>query len=363
MEKAADTKPLRYAHPFFTPTPPEERPMSLVAGATRMADWVAQLAGPIQAVGSIRFHAVGDTGGNGGSTQAEDDLAKQMAADFTVGEDAHNPAFFFHLGDVVYGANKDYAGYLDEFYRPYMKYPGKIIAIPGNHDGEKLKGTDPVPLRAFLANFCSATPARSPVAEAGGIYRQMPAQPGVYFMLRAPFIDIIGLYTNSSEGPGDLHGSDSDDSQIQWLTSTLAHLANERRSGTRKALIFATHHPPYSLGGHSPSVQMRQTIDEACDTAEVYPDAVLSGHAHNYQRHTRMQGNRQTPYVVAGGGGHAMQPVDTASGQRTDDHIYEKSWEGYGYLLATASANELRIDFHPKADGSQHADTVTVAIG
>lgn len=42
MANNADAKPLRYAHPFYTPTPPEDRPTSLVAGATRMVDWIAK---------------------------------------------------------------------------------------------------------------------------------------------------------------------------------------------------------------------------------------------------------------------------------------------------------------------------------
>jgi hypothetical protein len=34
------------------------------------------------------------------------------------------------------------------------------------------------------------------------------------------------------------------------------------------------------------------------------PDAVFSGHVHSYQRFTRAQNGRQTPYVVAGAGGY-----------------------------------------------------------
>jgi hypothetical protein len=46
--------------------------------------------------------------------------------------------------------------------------------------------------------------------------------------------------------------------------------------------------PPFSGGGgHTGSGQMLKDLDEAFNTAGIAPDAVLSGHAHNYQRFTR----------------------------------------------------------------------------
>ena len=52
-----------------------------------------------------------------------------MTADYDPAAHGNNPALLLHLGDVIYGHQKA-ALYRDEFYRPYMKYPGKIIAIP-----------------------------------------------------------------------------------------------------------------------------------------------------------------------------------------------------------------------------------------
>ena len=43
------------------------------------------------------------------------------------------PAFFYHLGDVVYFAG-DISMYGDNFYQTYKDYPCFIVAIPGNHD-------------------------------------------------------------------------------------------------------------------------------------------------------------------------------------------------------------------------------------
>ena len=63
-------------------------------------------------------------------------------------------------------------------------------------------GPDPdVPtLQAFIANFCTAQPEKPP--DAGGLARTTMTQPGVYFTLDAPFVSIVGLYTNVLEGPG-----------------------------------------------------------------------------------------------------------------------------------------------------------------
>lgn len=57
----------------------------------------------------------------------------------------------------------------------------------------------------------------------------------------------------------------------------------------------------------SGSLLMLQDIDTACANTGVWPHAILSGHAHNYQRFTRYLDNRETAFVVAGNGGHALQ--------------------------------------------------------
>jgi hypothetical protein len=131
-------------------------------------------------------------------------VAEAMATDFDVDHPEKSPAFFFHLGDVIYGFHKDQT-YRTEFYEPYEHYTGKIIAIAGNHDGEVFSDTDPKSLQAFRANFCATDAKVPPVA--GSIFRQTMTQPGVYWFLDAPFVDIIGLYSNAAENPGFISGS------------------------------------------------------------------------------------------------------------------------------------------------------------
>src|SRR5436190_4871173 len=127
----------------------------------------------------ISFHAVGDTGAarNDQSQHAATSLAHEagvadaMARDVAAGgPDA--PAFFFHLGDVIYNFGEGQY-YYDQFYEPFRNYDRPIFAVPGNHDGAVFGNRTDLPqiptLTAFLRNFCAVTPARSP--DAGALVR------------------------------------------------------------------------------------------------------------------------------------------------------------------------------------------------
>jgi hypothetical protein len=110
---------------------------------------------------------------------------------------------------------------------------------------------------------------------------------------------------------------------------------------------------------------MNAEIDKACQTAGVWPHAVLSGHAHDYQRFTRRVGNRETPYIVAGNGGHAHKqltnkgmlalrtPADQPSLSNGQDTVVFENYDDqdFGYLRIIVDAKQLRIEYHPASDG------------
>jgi len=356
----------RYAHPFFLPVPPSER--EPFDGHIQITGWSKAQLGPIprvrkngrmdlsdligragsrevEALGEIRFHALGDTGV--GHASAAQTVADDMAIDYKAGAGAVNPAFLFHLGDIIYGNDKQ-SHYVERFYSPYKHYPGKIIAIPGNHDGEALSKQDEPSLHAFHENFCATKTAVPKAAARSGIYRETMPQPGVYWLLETPFLRIIGLYSNWLENPGFLEGiakNKTDTSQVEWLERTLHSLSN---SHNKKGLIIATHHPPYSKSGHSGSPDLNASIDGACEKAGVYPDLVLSAHAHNYQRYTRHIAGKQIPYVVAGTGGMPRQPIIPANGQPVEGSpgvTYEAAVSALGYLYITASLQQIQVEF------------------
>ena len=329
----------------------------------------AAMSAAIQASGQIVFHAVGDTGSvEGPSTQSL--VADKMVSDFSEANQADMPSFFYHLGDVVYYFGEA-AYYYDQFYEPYRNYPAPILGIPGNHDGV-VYASDPEPtLDAFLRNFCSAEPVVT--ADAGGLVRTAMIQPGVYYTFDAPFVRILGVYSNVLEDPGvisDENGSNTvlDSRQVDFLTAALKRVKSEKYAG---AVLIAVHHPPFSGDStHGGSPQMLADIDSACTAAGVWPHAVLSGHVHNYERFTRTVNKIQIPYVVAGCGGHT--PLSTMrdtfrTPYKIDSTLTLESYDDtdFGYLRIVVNATTLTIEFHPEADGGVTKtpdDTVTVNL-
>src|SRR5216684_5922529 len=377
---------LRFAHPFFTTTPVPDRSVSARTSTTSLAQFASDKLGivprptrdplmelkdiigqpgtdEIQQAGAIKFHVIGDTGRQGGDNSPQEQVAQAMTGDYDPAAGGHNPALLIHLGDVIYGHDKS-KQYRDEFYRPYMKYPGKIIAIPGNHDGETFKGTDPVSLQEFRNNFCAPSAQVPKIASDVRIFHETMTQPGVYWLLSAPFVNIIGLYSNIAEGPGSILGANKDDKQLQWLGKTLSNL---KQTADNRALVIATHHPPFSSGGHSPSKLMLDQIDSVCRANKIVPHAMLAGHSHNYQRYTRTtdlgSGAVKIPYIVAGCGGHAESSVTAANKQHMGETVFEKSMQGYGYLMMTVNAKQLVIEIFETTGGVKRSfDTVTVDV-
>jgi Calcineurin-like phosphoesterase len=322
----------------------------------------------IQQAKQIVFHSVGDTGSViGPDTQSL--VADKMVSDFDEENSADVPSFFFHLGDVVYYFGEGQY-YYDQFYEPFRNYPAPIVAIPGNHDGV-VYATDPAPtLDAFLRNFCATSPGPSP--DAGGLLRTTMIEPGVYFTFDAPFVRILGLYSNVLEDPGVISsqgGTNSlDNRQITFLTTALKRVKSESYTG---AVIIAVHHPLFTGDStHGGSPQMLADIDAACTAAGVWPHAVFSGHAHNYQRFTRTVNSMQIPFLVAGCGGHS--PLAAMRGTyrtpyKIDDTLTLESYDDtdYGYLRVVVNTQTLTIEFHPESDGGVTKtpdDTVTVNL-
>jgi len=317
----------------------------------------------IAAAGQIVFHCVGDTGSVRGPA-SQSLVADKMVADFTEADPASVPHFFYHLGDVVYSFGEA-RYYYDQFYEPYRDYPAPIFAIPGNHDGLVFNGDRDQTLEAYLRNFCAEQPLHTP--EAGALMRTAMTEPGVYYTMEAPFVRILGVYSNVLEDPGVISSegdpsSPVSDVQLQFLTAALKRAKADIAAGTfAGAVLIAVHHPPFTYGGpHSGSPHMLADLDKVAKAAGFWPHAVLSGHAHNYQRFTRKVGNTQIPYIAAGSGGHDVTRLgfDRWSAIRTPSQVTPTlTFENYddrhyGYLRITVNAKLLRIEFHPAEDGS-----------
>jgi hypothetical protein len=202
----------------------------------------------IQQAGQIIFHAVGDSGcSNANKYQNEISVADQVTNDCHTADPANRPAFLFHLGDVVYDFGQS-TYYYDQFYEPYRNYPGPIFAIPGNHDSFIVPKTPPsqTPLTIFMRNFCAPEPVVT--QEAASLHRTAMTQPGVYFTLDAPFVRIIGLFSNALEDPGLISSENKkwpgvSDVQLAYLAAQLQNIKSQNYQG---AVLLAVHHPPFS---------------------------------------------------------------------------------------------------------------------
>src|SRR5579872_7345845 len=308
----------------------------------------------------VVFHAVGDTG-NTRSVGPQNAVTDKLVSDFQEPNQADIPVFLYHLGDVVYSFGEA-KYYYDQFYEPYRNYSRPIVAIPGNHDGMVAPGDSTPTLQAFLNNFCATDFHQS--TEAGGLDRTTMVQPGVYFTLDTPLVRILGLYSNRLEDPGVISSqggtvSQLSDVQLDFLNAALKRIADEKFGG---AVIIAVHHPPYTMGKHGGSPLMLKDIDGACRRTGVWPHAVLSGHAHSYQRYTRTINKMEIPYIIAGNGGHGLTPL-VKSGQpalrvpmrlQSDPNVIFENYDDqdYGYLRVIATTQQLRIEYHPAQDGA-----------
>lgn len=320
------------------------------------------------------FHSVGDTGAISlsGYQGQEMPVATLMQKDVEDPNLADRAAFFFHLGDVIYEFGEDETFYYEQFYEPYRNYNAPIFAIPGNHDG-MIHTQGATPLQPFLNNFCTLTPG--PSDDAHGLIRDTMTQPGVYFTLDAPFVSIIGLYTNILDSwPGGVISNYNgkypkiSNVQLDYLTAQLQRLS-QLPANTKPAIIIAVHHPCYGTGSKGGSPMLVDDLDKIFTQTGVWPDAVLSGHAHNYQRYTRNANGREIPYLTAGCGGYNIKPItapppnDTTSAVPVNDYSFRYYAAATGYLKISVTPQKLGIAFNSiNAAYGIGADTVVVDL-
>ena len=195
----------------------------------------------INAAKSITFHMIGDSGASAQSKYASElKVADAVTNDFHTSAAATRPSFLYHLGDVVYNFGESLY-YYDQFYEPFRNYPAPILAIPGNHDSFILPGTATAddPLTIFSRNFCGTSIVVT--KEAGSLHRTCMTQPGVYFTLDAPFVRILGLFSNALEDPGVISSETTKgkakwptvpDYQLDFLTAQLQQIKTQQLSGS-----------------------------------------------------------------------------------------------------------------------------------
>ena len=136
------------------------------------------------------------------------------------------------------------------------------------------------------------------------------------------------------------------DDQIAWLIGEL------RAAPARATIILALHQPVYAADvTHGSNLTLADALDEWFAEADRVPDAVFTGHAHNYQRFVRRRQGRAVPYVVAGAGGyyerHAMAPglppLPARFPAAPDVTLEAYEDQAHGYMTVTASPDGAEV--------------------
>jgi hypothetical protein len=108
---------------------------------------------------------------------------------------------------------------------------------------------------------------------------------------------------------------------------------------------------------------------------------VLAGHAHSYQRFTRLRADgSEIPYIICGNSGHNVQRLQAPKGSTAlrapqtflkktadDDEVTFENYDDtdYGYLRLIVDPQQLRIEYHPASDALNSKtpdDSVTVDL-
>lgn len=228
-------------------------------------------------------------------------------------------------------------------------------------------GTNARTLQAFLDNFCAE--GFHQTSESGELGRTAQIQPGVFFTLEAPFVRILALYSNTLEGAGVISSEagkfpELTDVQLEFLEAALNRIKKEQFEG---AVVIVVHHDLYSPG-HGGSPEMLKDIDAVSRRTGVWPHAVLSGHAHDYERYIRTVDGKQIPYIVAGNGGYGVagrlgSAIHTPMNLPSDNNVTLEALDqqNLGFLRIIVERTQLHIEYQPSSSGAP-SDSVTVDL-
>ncbi len=119
---------------------------------------------------------------------------------------------------------------------------------------------------------------------------------------------------------------------------------------------------------HGGSACLTSDLDAAFKESGLWPDAVLSGHAHLYERWHRVIEGRDIPYLIAGSGGYGLRGtknIPKIPFKWAGFEMRKKPIIDYGYLLLTvdmkAKPAKLKIAFK-RPSAPTRGDSLQVAL-
>ena len=133
------------------------------------------------------------------------------------------------------------------------------------------------------------------------------------------------------------------------------------------------HQPVYSVDVvHGSNLELGDLLDDCFARAGRAPDAVFTGHAHNYQRFARRLDGRPIPYLVAGSGGfHERHAVGTglpdlpaAFPGVAGVTLESFQCSEHGFMTVSARRTGAEVVYSTVSDGvARHFDSFRIAPG
>lgn len=241
--------------------------------------------GPALGRPTFQLVAVGDFG-------TANDQEVQVSQAMQGWVDTYETDAFLNVGDAIYpeGARRYFQKSWTEPYGWVEDEDLSLISALGNHD--------------------TAT------GDGGRAVMDLLDMPGPWYRTAVGDADVIVLDSNRPEDP----------EQQAWLLRQL-------RSLTRRWSIVVFHQPPYSCSRSGNEI-VRDAWSELLEAEAV--DLVMSGHEHNYQRFESPAG---TTYIITGGGGDALYPVDDC--QLDAATLVASNDRDHHFLVLAGSADRL----------------------
>ncbi|MCO6358044.1 hypothetical protein GBO34_18725 [Roseivirga pacifica] len=191
------------------------------------------------------------------------------------------PHFSIGAGDLV-GQGDDeleYLRLLRSMHRGgYIHYP-----VPGNHDYD-----------GYYEDLRPNNYSK---------YLGLPNQQN-YFAWKEGDLAFIALDLNETFPVGLPNNS----GQYRWF---MEQIQSEAWTSAKWRFLIS-HHPPYSQGwpGYHGEISLREVLEPLYEEAKI--DMVIAGHTHDYERLIKNYGAQQIAFVVVGGAGGGLEPIENA---------------------------------------------------
>ncbi len=114
--------------------------------------------------------------------------------------------------------------------------------------------------------------------------------------------------------PNEIFPLDIQSKQMQWMETQMN--SSEWKEADWRFLLI--HQPPYAQGwpGYHGDDFIRALVDSLAQSKNI--DFVLSGHNHDYERLSKTYGDQYTHFLILGGAGGGLEPLDLSEHPKMD---------------------------------------------